>query len=71
VTDVNEELTAGQGFVFELIFTYILVLSILGVTDQNRPKFGSPAVEIGLTIATVHLAAVSLNVCFMLWVILN
>ncbi|XP_053382421.1 aquaporin AQPAe.a-like [Mercenaria mercenaria] len=58
VTVVSPELHVGQGLACEMIFTFILVMSIMGCTDSNRPLFGSPAVGIGLTITVVHLAAI-------------
>ena len=59
LTLVSSSLTAAQGFGCETIFTFILVMSIYGCTDGNRPMFGSPAVGIGFTIAVVHLAGVN------------
>lgn len=56
---MNSDLSEGQGFVCEMIFTFILVMSIFGTTDPNRALFGSPALGIGLTVGVVHLAAVS------------
>nr|QIE08067.1 aquaporin 1 [Sinonovacula constricta] len=58
MTTLSNDLDAGQGFGCELVFTFILVMSILGCTDNNRPMFGSPAVGIGITITVVHLAAI-------------
>lgn len=61
LTEIHPEIDVIQGVTCEAIFTFILVFSIYGCTDSNRPMFGSPAVGIGLTIAVVHLAAVSKN----------
>ncbi|XP_060598108.1 aquaporin-4-like [Ruditapes philippinarum] len=58
VTTINPELNVGQGLGCEIIFTFILVMSIMGCTDMNRPLFGSPAIGIGFTVAVVHLAAI-------------
>lgn len=58
LTEINEELNVWQGLVCEIMFTFILVMSIMGCTDSNRPFFGSPALGIGLTVAVVHLAAI-------------
>ena len=63
LTEVHGNLDPVQAVVCEGIFTFILVCSIYGCTDSNRPMFGSPAVGIGLTIAVVHLAAVSRHRC--------
>lgn len=51
-------LDAGQAFGCEVIFTFILVFSIFGCTDGNRPFFGSPALGIGLTVGVMHLAGI-------------
>ncbi|XP_053409128.1 aquaporin AQPAe.a-like isoform X4 [Mercenaria mercenaria] len=58
LTSVNSELTEGQGFMCEFVFTFILVMSIFGTTDSNRALLGSPALGIGLTVGVVHLAAI-------------
>jgi hypothetical protein len=60
ITSLNNELSEGQGLVCEMVFTFILVMSIFGTTDPNRALFGSPALGIGFTVGVVHLAAVSL-----------
>jgi glycerol uptake facilitator-like aquaporin len=59
VTSLNNEISEGQGLVCEIVYTFILVMSIFGTTDPNRALFGSPALGIGLTVGVVHLAAVS------------
>lgn len=61
VTSVSGAIDAGQGFVCEAIFTFILVMSIYGCTDSHRPFFGSPALGIGLTVGVMHLAGVSVK----------
>jgi glycerol uptake facilitator-like aquaporin len=58
ITSLNNEISEGQGLVCEIVFTFILVMSIFGTTDPNRALFGSPALGIGFTVAVVHLAAV-------------
>ncbi|KAK7452791.1 hypothetical protein BaRGS_00039723, partial [Batillaria attramentaria] len=59
VTNVNAELTVGQGLGVEIILTFVLVSVIFGTTDPSRPSFGSPALLIGLTVTVLHLAGVS------------
>nr|KAG5685870.1 hypothetical protein BaRGS_003070 [Batillaria attramentaria] len=58
VTNVNAELTVGQGVGVEIILTFVLVSVIFGTTDPSRPSFGSPALLIGLTVTVLHLAGV-------------
>lgn len=58
LTSVSDEISAGQAFACELVFTFILVMSIFGTTDPNRALLGSPALGIGLTIAVAHLAGI-------------
>ncbi|XP_060576031.1 aquaporin-5-like isoform X2 [Ruditapes philippinarum] len=58
ITSLNNEISEGQGLVCEIVFTFILVMSIFGTTDPNRALFGSPALGIGFTVAVVHLAAI-------------
>ena len=52
-------LDGGEMFGCEVIFTFVLVFSIFGCTDGNRPFFGSPALGIGLTVGVLHLGGVS------------
>lgn len=61
LTSVHADLTGGQAFACELVFTFILVFSIFGTTDPNRALFGSPALGIGLTVGVVHLAGIPLT----------
>lgn len=58
VNTVGPLLSVAEGFGCELVYTFILVFSIFGCTDENRPFFGSPALGIGLTIAVLHLAGI-------------
>ncbi|XP_052773692.1 aquaporin-5-like [Mya arenaria] len=55
---VNPELNGGQAVVCELVFTFILVMSICGCTDPNRALLGSPALGIGLTVSVLHFASI-------------
>ncbi|KAL4217731.1 aquaporin-like protein [Mactra antiquata] len=55
---INDRMTPIQGFGFELVQTWVLLMSILGCIDTNRPLFGSEAVGIGLTIAALNLAGI-------------
>ncbi|XP_052773593.1 aquaporin-5-like [Mya arenaria] len=58
LTTVNPDLNGGQAFACELVFTFILVMSIFGCTDPNRALFGSPALGIGLTVSVLHFASI-------------
>ncbi|XP_060576036.1 aquaporin-4-like [Ruditapes philippinarum] len=58
LTSLNNEISEGQGLVCEIVFTFILVMSIFGTNDPNRALFGSPALGIGFTVGVVHLAAI-------------
>ncbi|XP_060552215.1 lens fiber major intrinsic protein-like [Ruditapes philippinarum] len=55
---VNTRISAVQGFACEVVFTFILVISIYGCIDSNRTFFGSEAVGIGFTIAGINLAGI-------------
>lgn len=55
---VSDQMSAAEGFGCELIYTFILVTSIFGCTDGNRPLFGSPALGIGLTVGVLHFAGI-------------
>ncbi|WAR21884.1 PIP1-like protein, partial [Mya arenaria] len=46
IAPVNSELNAGQAFACELVYTFILVVSVFGCTDPNRALLGSPALSI-------------------------
>lgn len=63
---ISERMTPAQGFGFELVSTWILLMSILGCIDSDRPLFGSEAVGIGFTIAALNLAGVAsfVLICF-------
>ena len=56
--DISAVHDIGQGIACEAVFTFILVFSVLGCTDEHRPFFGSPALGIGLTVGVLHLALV-------------
>ncbi|XP_052771040.1 aquaporin-1-like [Mya arenaria] len=58
LTAVNSELNAGQAFACELVYTFILVVSVFGCTDPNRALLGSPALSIGFTVAALHFASI-------------
>ncbi|WAR21867.1 AQPA-like protein, partial [Mya arenaria] len=57
LTTVKPDLNGGQAFACELVFTFILVMSIFGCTDPSRALFGSPALGIGLTVSVLHFAS--------------
>ena len=51
---------AAQGFVIELVITFVLVFVVLAATDEKRSDLGGSApLSIGLAVAAGHLFAVS------------
>ncbi|XP_033727444.1 aquaporin-1-like [Pecten maximus] len=58
LTQLDNEVTSGQGVGIEIILTFTLVYVIIATTDSNRVDFGSVSVKIGLTVATLHLSAI-------------
>ncbi|XP_069106459.1 aquaporin-1-like [Argopecten irradians] len=61
LTQLDNELTTGQGVGVEIVLTFTLVYVIIATTDSNRVDFGSVAVKIGLTVATLHLSGIHLT----------
>lgn len=59
MTKVAKELTALQGFGVEVFLGFVLVLTVFGVCDQNRPeaKAAGP-LAIGLAVTLGHLGAI-------------
>lgn len=58
VNTVSPLLSLAEGFGCEVVYTFILVFSIFGCTDDRRPFFGSPALGIGLTVGVLHLSGI-------------
>ncbi|KAJ8941129.1 hypothetical protein NQ318_004248 [Aromia moschata] len=58
-TQIKEILSPVQGFGMEFFLGFVLVLTVCGVCDQNRPE-AKPAgpLAIGLSVALGHLAAI-------------
>jgi len=55
----SDTVTLGQLFGFELIITFVLVLTVFAACDSNRPGIGgSGPLAIGLAVAMCHLWAV-------------
>ena len=60
-TVLANNITAAQGFIIELIITFVLVFVVLAATDEKRSDLGGSApLSIGLAVAAGHLFAVSL-----------
>ena len=52
-------LSTGQGFVVELIITFVLVMTVFATCDAHRNDLhGSGPLAIGLSVTMCHLAAV-------------
>ncbi|OWF45172.1 Aquaporin-1 [Mizuhopecten yessoensis] len=58
LTQLDSNITTGQGVGVEIILTFTLVYTIIATTDSNRVDFGSVSVKIGLTVATLHLSGI-------------
>ena len=60
VNVVSSEIAPAQGFVVELLVTFVLVFVVLAATDEKRSDLGgSSPLSIGLAVAAGHLFAVS------------
>lgn len=59
ITAINPDFEPAQGFGIEFFLGFVLVLTVFGVCDQNRPD-AKPAgpLAIGLAVALGHLAAI-------------
>jgi len=59
MTQVDPQLTSLQGFGIEFFLGFVLVLTVFGVCDPNKPDAkAAAALAIGLAVALGHLAAI-------------
>lgn len=58
-SQLNNNTTAGQALVVEIILTFQLAMCIFASTDNRRTGVGSPSLSIGLSVAVGHLVGVS------------
>ena len=54
----QEGISAGTGFIAELVFTFIFVLVVLGTTDSEKGAGNLAGLAIGLTLVLVHLVCI-------------
>ena len=60
VNVVSPQIAPAQGFIVELLITFLLVFVVLAATDEKRSDLGGSApLSIGLAVAAGHLFAVS------------
>ena len=59
-TEVNPEVASWAGFLVEAWLTSILVLTILGATDDQRKPVYMPSLPIGMAVAVDIMAGVSI-----------
>lgn len=53
--------TTGQGFLAEMIFTFIFVLVVLGATDEKKGAGSMGGLAIGLTLTLIHIVCIPLT----------
>lgn len=69
ITVLTHGVTPVQGFGIEYFLGFVLVLVVFGVCDVNRSEVkGLAPVAIGLTIAMGHLAVVSTNTVYVMYI---
>ncbi|KAG7169137.1 aquaporin AQPAe.a-like [Homarus americanus] len=62
MTSINPAVNVGQAVGFELLFTFVLVLTVFSVCDERRNDVkGSAPLAIGLSVAACHLAGVPIT----------
>ncbi|KFP85660.1 Aquaporin-5, partial [Apaloderma vittatum] len=65
-SQLNNNTTAGQALVVEIILTFQLAACIFASTDNRRNgNVGSPALSIGLSVAVGHLVGIYFTGCSM------
>jgi aquaporin Z len=50
-----------QGFIAELVFTFIFVLVVLGATDEKKGAGAFAGLAIGLTLALIHIVCIPIT----------
>ncbi|KFO72659.1 Aquaporin-5, partial [Cuculus canorus] len=66
INALNNNTTAGQALVVEIILTFQLAACIFASTDNRRNgNVGSPALSIGLSVAVGHLVGIYFTGCSM------
>ncbi|OPJ67280.1 aquaporin-5 [Patagioenas fasciata] len=65
INALNNNTTAGQALVVEIILTFQLAMCIFASTDNRRTGVGSPSLSIGLSVAVGHLVGIYFTGCSM------
>ncbi|MGI6717612.1 MAG: MIP family channel protein [Bacteroidales bacterium] len=58
---VADGFTKTTGFIAELVFTFIFVLVVLGVTDSKKGNASLAGLAIGLTLVLIHIVCIPIT----------